>query len=32
VRRTLLAIESLGSDERWLFLSNAPPRTPLDEM
>lgn len=29
---TLLAIESLGSDERWLFLSNAPPRTPLDEM
>ena len=29
---TLLAIESLGSDERWIFLSNAPLRTPLDEM
>jgi hypothetical protein len=29
---TLLAIEALGSDERWLFLSNAPPRTPLEEM
>ena len=30
---TLLAIESLGvSDQRWIFLSNASPRTPLDEM
>ncbi len=29
---TLLAIESLGGDERWLFLSNAPPGTPLEEM
>jgi SRSO17 transposase len=29
---TLLAIEALGSDERWLFLSNTPLRTPLGEM
>jgi len=29
---TLVAIESLGSKERWLFLSNAPPDTPLEEM
>src|SRR6266496_2650040 len=29
---TLLAIEALGSDERWLFLSNTPLHTPLEEM
>jgi hypothetical protein len=29
---TLLAIEALGSDERWIFLSNAPLGTPLDQM
>jgi hypothetical protein len=29
---TLLAIEALGSDERWFFLSNAPLHTPLEEM
>jgi SRSO17 transposase len=29
---TLLAIEALDSDERWLFLSNAPLHTPLGEM
>ncbi len=29
---TLLAIESLGSDERWLFLSNTPLHTPMEEM
>ena len=29
---TLLAIESLGGSDRWLFLSNASPRTPLEEM
>lgn len=29
---TLLAIEALGSDERWIFLSNAPLHTPLEEM
>jgi SRSO17 transposase len=29
---TLLAIEALGSKERWLFVSNAPRHTPLDEL
>jgi SRSO17 transposase len=29
---TLLAIEALGSAERWLFLSNTPLHTPLAEM
>lgn len=29
---TLLAIEALGSQERWLFVSNAPRHTPLDEL
>jgi SRSO17 transposase len=29
---TLLAIESLGSQERWLFVSNVPKRTPLEEL
>ncbi len=29
---TLLAIEALGSAERWLFLSNTPLHTPLEEM
>jgi SRSO17 transposase len=29
---TLLAIEALRSAERWLFLSNTPLHTPLDEM
>lgn len=29
---TLLAIEALGSDERWLFVSNAPRHTPLEEL
>ena len=29
---TLLVIEALGSAERWLFLSNTPLRTPLEEM
>jgi hypothetical protein len=29
---TLLAIEALGSADRWLFLSNTPLHTPLDEM
>jgi len=29
---TLLAIESLGGGDRWILLSNAPPRTPLEEM
>jgi len=29
---TLLAIEALGSDERWFFLSNTPLHTPLEEM
>jgi SRSO17 transposase len=29
---TLLAMEALGSAERWLFLSNTPLHTPLEEM
>jgi len=29
---TLLAIEALGSDERWFFLSNTPLHTPVAEM
>ena len=29
---TLLAIEALGSQERWLFVSNAPRHTPLEEL
>ena len=29
---TLLAIEALGSAERWFFLSNTPLHTPLEEM
>jgi len=29
---TLLAIEALGSDERWFFLSNTPLHTPLEQM
>lgn len=29
---TLLAIEALGGDERWLFVSNAPRHTPLEEL
>jgi SRSO17 transposase len=29
---TLLAVEALGSDERWFFLSNSPLHTPLEEM
>ena len=29
---TLLAIEALGSAERWLFLSNTPLHTPVEEM
>jgi len=29
---TLLAVEALGSDERWFFLSNTPLHTPLEEM
>jgi hypothetical protein len=29
---TLLAIEALESDERWLFLSNTPLHTSLGEM
>ena len=29
---TLLAIEAMGSDERWFFLSNTPLHTPVAEM
>jgi hypothetical protein len=29
---TLLAMEALGSNERWLFVSNAPRHTPLEEL
>ena len=29
---TLLAMEAMGGDERWFFLSNAPLHTPLGEM
>ncbi len=29
---TLLAMEALGSEERWLFVSNAPRHTPLEEL
>lgn len=31
-QETLLAIEALASDERWLFVSNAPRHTPLEEL
>lgn len=29
---TLLAIEAIGGGDRWFFVSNTPPRTPLGEM
>lgn len=31
-QETLLAIEALASDERWLFVSNAPRHRPLEEL
>ncbi len=32
MEETLLALEALGSQERWLFVSSAPRHTPLEEL